>query len=75
MADPLSEVKSRLIDRIYAPTAVLVPRDPYDTIAVHMAVSNQLWWMHSGQDLPPQRRHGISAAKHPVESLLARRRR
>ena len=71
MADPLLEVKSRLIDRLYGPATVLVPRDPYDTIAQHTAVSNQLWWMHSGQD--PQRTIGPSA-KHFVESLLARRR-
>jgi hypothetical protein len=73
MADLLSEVKLRLIDRIYTPAAVLVQLDPYDTIATHMAVSNELWWMHSGRELPQPR--ACSPAKHPVASLLAGSRR
>jgi hypothetical protein len=73
MADLLSELKSRLIDQIYTPRAVLIQRDPFETIAVHTAVSNQLWWMHSGWELPP--RPASPSAKHPVESLLPRRRR
>ena len=55
MPDPLTEVKSRLIDAIYAPGATKPVRDPYDAISLHAAVSNELWWIYAGRQMLPRR--------------------
>jgi hypothetical protein len=47
MPDPLSEVKSRLIDTIYAPRVPAAASDPFDALSLHATVSNELWWMHA----------------------------
>ena len=44
MPDLLLEVKSRLVDQMLA-AARAVPCDPSEAIALHVAVSNELWWM------------------------------
>jgi hypothetical protein len=52
MPDPLSDVKSRLIDRIYIPETPAPRRDPFEAMSLHAAVGNELWWISAGRQTP-----------------------